>query len=165
MVSVVVSRAVDCGVMVSVVVSRAVDCGVMVSVVVSRAVDCRVMVSVVVSRAVDCGVMVSVVVSRAVDCGVMVSVVAVDCVIELQLDQTKNYKIGICCFSSKNPALRSKSIDWLARYLFEWSNMSTRKELFQSTSTIKIHLSVLGLVKADNIIIIISSKCNVLIMI
>jgi hypothetical protein len=66
-----------------------------------------------------------------------------------------DFKIGICCFSSKNPALRSKSIDWLARYLFEWSNMSTRKELFQSTSTIKIHLSVLGLVKADNIIIII----------
>ena len=39
MVSVVVSREVDCGVMVSVVVSRTVDCGVMVSVVVSRTVD------------------------------------------------------------------------------------------------------------------------------
>jgi hypothetical protein len=28
--------------------------------------------------------------------------------------QTKDYKIGICCFSAKHAALRSKSKDWLA---------------------------------------------------
>ena len=29
--------------------------------------------------------------------------------------QTKDYKIGICCFSTKHVALRRKSKDWLAR--------------------------------------------------
>ena len=29
--------------------------------------------------------------------------------------QTKDYKIGICCFSTKPTALRWKSKDWLAR--------------------------------------------------
>jgi hypothetical protein len=29
--------------------------------------------------------------------------------------QTKDYKIGICCFSAKHAALRRKSKDWLAR--------------------------------------------------
>jgi hypothetical protein len=29
-------------------------------------------------------------------------------------DQTKDYKIGICCFSAKHAALRRKSKDWLA---------------------------------------------------
>jgi len=28
---------------------------------------------------------------------------------------TKDYKIGICCFSTKHAALRRKSKDWLAR--------------------------------------------------
>jgi hypothetical protein len=32
-----------------------------------------------------------------------------------QSDQTKDYKIGICCFSAKYAALRRKSEDWLAR--------------------------------------------------
>jgi len=31
------------------------------------------------------------------------------------LDQTKDYKIGIRCFSSKHSALRRKSKDWLTR--------------------------------------------------
>jgi hypothetical protein len=42
--------------------------------------------------------------------------------------QTKDYKIGICCFSVKHTALRRKSKDWLARNqnnVFEWSDMST----------------------------------------
>jgi len=30
------------------------------------------------------------------------------------LGQTKDYKIGICCFSAKHAALRRKSKDWLA---------------------------------------------------
>ena len=29
--------------------------------------------------------------------------------------QTKDYEIGICCFSAKHAALRSKSKDWFAR--------------------------------------------------
>ena len=47
---------------------------------------------------------------------------------------TKDYKIGICCFSAKNAALRSKSKDWLARNqnnVSEWSDMSIRGLLFQ----------------------------------
>jgi hypothetical protein len=51
-----------------------------------------------------------------------------------QSSQTKDYKIGICCFSAKHAALRGKSKDWLARNqnnVSEWSNMSTRGLLFQ----------------------------------
>jgi hypothetical protein len=29
--------------------------------------------------------------------------------------QTKNYKIGICCFSARDVALKKKNKDWLAR--------------------------------------------------
>jgi hypothetical protein len=60
--------------------------------------------------------------------------------------QTKDYKIGICCFSAKHVALRRKSKDWFAwnqNNVSEWSNMSTRRLLFQWASTIKIQLSVL----------------------
>ena len=44
--------------------------------------------------------------------------------------QTKDYKIGICCFSAKCAALRRKSKDWLARNqnnVSEWNYMSTRE--------------------------------------
>jgi hypothetical protein len=40
---------------------------------------------------------------------------AVDCGFESRSGQTKDYKIGICCFSAKHAVLRSKSKDWLAR--------------------------------------------------
>ena len=43
--------------------------------------------------------------------------------------QTKDYEIGICCFSAKHAALRRKNKDWLARNqnnVCEWSDMSTR---------------------------------------
>jgi len=46
-----------------------------------------------------------------------------------QSGQTKDIKIGICCFSVKHAALRRKSKDWLARSqnnVSEWSDMSTR---------------------------------------
>jgi hypothetical protein len=46
--------------------------------------------------------------------GVMVSVLAsseLDCWIEPQSGETKDYNIGICCFSPKHAALRSKSKD------------------------------------------------------
>jgi len=48
----------------------------------------------------------------------MVSVLAsstVDCEWEPHSGQTKEYKIGICCFSANHAALRRKSKDWLAR--------------------------------------------------
>ena len=53
---------------------------------------------------------------------------AVDREFELRSGQTKDYKIGICCFSLNTPALRRKSKDWLAQNqdnVSEWSDMST----------------------------------------
>jgi hypothetical protein len=67
--------------------------------------------------------MVSVLASSAVDRG-----------FEPRSGQTKHYKIGISCFSTKHAALRRKSKDWLARNqnnVSEWSDMSTRELLFQ----------------------------------
>jgi hypothetical protein len=81
--------------------------------------------------------------------GVMISVLAssvVDRGFEFRLGHTKDYKIGICCFSTKQAALRSKRKDWLDRNqdnLSEWSYMPTRRLLFQCASTIKIQLCVL----------------------
>ena len=69
------------------------------------------------------GVMVSVLASSAVDRG-----------FDPRSGQTKDYKIGICCFSAKHAALRRKSKDWLARNqnnVSEWSDMSTHGLLFQ----------------------------------
>jgi hypothetical protein len=40
---------------------------------------------------------------------------SVDRGLEPRSDQTKDYKIGMCCFSAKHAALRRKSKDWLAR--------------------------------------------------
>ena len=79
--------------------------------------------------------MVSVLASSAVDHG-----------FEAQLGQTKDYKIGICCFSAKQAALRRKSKDWLVRNqnnVSEWRDISLCGLLFQLTSTMKIQLSVL----------------------
>jgi hypothetical protein len=59
---------------------------------------------------------------------------AVDRRFEPRSGQTKDYEIGICCYSAKHAALRRKSKDWLARNqnnVSEWSNMSTRGLLFQ----------------------------------
>ena len=69
--------------------------------------------------------------------GVMVSVFALSVVDRGFVPwsgQTKDYKIGICCFSAKNEALRRKGKDWLARNqnnVSEWNDMSTRRLLFQ----------------------------------
>ena len=66
----------------------------------------------------------------------MVSVLAsraVDREFELRSDQTKDFKIVICCFSAKHTALKRKSQNWLARNqnnVSEWSDMSTL-DLFQ----------------------------------
>jgi hypothetical protein len=67
----------------------------------------------------------------------MVSVLASsagDRVFEPRSGQTKDYKIGICCFSARHAELRRKSKDWLARNqnnVSEWSDMSTCGLLFQ----------------------------------
>ena len=50
------------------------------------------------------GIIVSVLVSRVADRE-----------FEPRSSQTKNYRIGICCFSAKRAALRRKIKDWLAR--------------------------------------------------
>jgi hypothetical protein len=53
---------------------------------------------------------------------------------ESRSGQTKDYKIGICCFSAKHAVLRRKSKDWLARNqdnVSECGNMSIRGLLFQ----------------------------------
>jgi hypothetical protein len=50
------------------------------------------------------------------------------------LNASKDYEIGICCFSSKHAALRRKIKDWLARNqnnVSEWGDMSIRGLLFQ----------------------------------
>ena len=65
--------------------------------------------------------------------GVMVSVLASSAV-DPRSVQTKDYKIGICCFSTKKAALRRKSKDWLARnqdIMSEWGDMSIGRLLFQ----------------------------------
>ena len=69
--------------------------------------------------------------------GVMVSVLAssvVDCEFEPRSGQTKDCKIGICCFSAKHATLRRKIKDWLARNqenVCEWGDMSISGLLFQ----------------------------------
>ena len=67
--------------------------------------------------------MVSVLASSAVDCG-----------FESRLRQTKDYKIGISCFSGKHAAFRRKSKDWLTRHrdnVSLWGEMSIHGLLFQ----------------------------------
>ena len=59
---------------------------------------------------------------------------AVDCGFEPRSGQTKDYEIGIYCFSAKHAALRSKSKDRLSQNqdnMSEWSDMSIRGLLFQ----------------------------------
>ena len=48
----------------------------------------------------------------------MVSLLAssvVDGVFEPRVGQTKDYKIGMCCFFVKHATLKRKSTDWLVR--------------------------------------------------
>ena len=66
----------------------------------------------------------------------MVSVLAsgaLDRAFETRLGQSKDYKIGMCCFSAKHVALRNRK-DWLTRNqdnVSQWSDMSTHGLLFQ----------------------------------
>ena len=78
--------------------------------------------------------------------GVMVSVLAssvVDRGFEPLSGQTKDYEIGICCFSAKHTALRRKSKDWFARNqdnVSKWGDMFICGLLLQWASTIKSNL-------------------------
>ena len=59
---------------------------------------------------------------------------AVDRGFEPRSGQTKDYRIGICCFSAKHAALRRKSKDLLARNqdkVSGWSDMSIHGMLLQ----------------------------------
>jgi hypothetical protein len=59
---------------------------------------------------------------------------AVDRRFEPQSGQIKNYKICVCCFSTKHTALRRKNKDCLARNqnnVSKWSDMSVGGLLFQ----------------------------------
>jgi hypothetical protein len=83
--------------------------------------------------------------------GVMLSMLASSAVVrgfEPRSCQSKDYEIGICCFSVKHAAVRKKIKDWLARNqnnVFEWSDTSTRGLSSDQLhcSTINIHLSML----------------------
>ena len=60
--------------------------------------------------------------------------------------QTKDYTIGICCFSAKHAALRRKNRDWFTRNqdnVSECDDMSIRELVCQCANTIKIQLKVL----------------------
>ena len=77
-------------------------------------------------------------------CGVimisMLALRAVDRGFEPRSGQSKDYEIGICCFSAKHAGLRRKSKDWLALNqdnVSMWGDMSIRGLLFQWASTIK----------------------------
>jgi hypothetical protein len=59
---------------------------------------------------------------------------AIDRGFEYRSVQTKDFKIGICCFSAKHASLRRTSKDRLARIqdnMSEWDHMTTRRLLFQ----------------------------------
>jgi hypothetical protein len=46
-----------------------------------------------------------------------------------QTDQTKDYKLGMCCFFERHTALKRNSKVWLARNknsVYEWGDMSIR---------------------------------------
>jgi hypothetical protein len=56
--------------------------------------------------------------------------------------ETKDYEIGMCCFSAKHAALTGKSKDWLVRNqdnVWEWSDMSISGLLIQWASTWSRH--------------------------
>ena len=57
---------------------------------------------------------------------------SVDRVFERWSGQTKDYNIGICCFSAKYAALRKKEQRLVGSdNVSKWSDMSTRGLLFQ----------------------------------
>jgi hypothetical protein len=71
----------------------------------------------------------------------MVSVLAssaVDRRFEPRSGQTKDYKIGICCFSTKHTSLRRKSKDWLASIIIIQLKKCSSTKLTSSSSHWKL---------------------------
>jgi hypothetical protein len=65
---------------------------------------------------------------------VMLTLSVVDCGLEPRFGQTKDYEIGICCFTAKHAAIRRKNKDWLIQNqdnVPEWGDMSICGLLFQ----------------------------------
>ena len=65
--------------------------------------------------------------------------------------QTKDYKIGICCFSAKHTVSRRRSKNWLARNqdnVSEWGDMSIRGLLFQWATTKSNPIQCVGIVQS-----------------
>jgi len=67
---------------------------------------------------------------RELNCigGVMDNMLAfsvVDCGFKSQTGKTKDYEIGICCFSTKHLVLRSKSKDWCLAIRIMCTNRAT----------------------------------------
>jgi hypothetical protein len=59
---------------------------------------------------------------------------AIDRGVESRSSQTKDYEIGICCFSAKHVVLRIKSKDWVVQNqdnVSEWGDIFIRGLLFQ----------------------------------
>ena len=66
--------------------------------------------------------------------GSMLALSSVDRGVEPRWGITKDYFIGICCFSAKHAVLGRKSKNWLARNqynVFEWGDISNHGLLFQ----------------------------------
>jgi hypothetical protein len=85
--------------------------------------------------------------------GVMVRVlnsIEVDSVFEPRSCQSNDYKIGICCFSTKHAALRKKSRDWLSRNqdnVFECGDMSIQINVQQN---IYMNFKFITILTCDN---------------
>ena len=82
--------------------------------------------------------MVSVLASSAVDRG-----------FDPRSGQTKDYKIGNCCFSAKHARIRRKSKDRLAQNqnnVYEWSNMWSKLSIkILSKNSFKFSITILEL--------------------
>jgi len=89
-------------------------------------------------------------------CGVIVNVfasIAVDRRFELRSGQTKDYEIGICCFSAKHTAKTKAGWLEVGNNVSQRNDMSTRGPSFQWTSI------CLGLVQSERIIISLNVTC------
>ena len=65
---------------------------------------------------------------------IVIVLASIDRGVESRSSQTKDYEIGICCFSAKHVALRRKSNDWVVQNqdnVSEGGDISIRGLLFQ----------------------------------
>jgi hypothetical protein len=57
---------------------------------------------------------------------------AVDREFKPRSGETKDYEIGICCFSAKHAALRRKSKDWLVRIVFGFTRPGLELTIYRT---------------------------------